>query len=57
MGKYVDEKVITKHNKKLPENNPDDFHEFKQKHTLLESGKVLHQWSMKKKKKVEDTNE
>ena len=57
MGKYVDEKVITKHNKKLPENNPDDFHEFKQKHTLLESGKVLHQWSMKRKKKVEDTND
>ena len=50
MGKYVDEKIIKKHNKQLPENNREEFTDFKQKHTLLENGKVLHQWSMKKKK-------
>jgi len=54
VGKYVDEKVIAKHNKKLPENNTEEFTDFKQKHTLLESGKVLHEWSMTKKKKTED---
>ena len=54
MGKFVEDKVIAKHNKQLPESNPEDFTDFKQKHTLLENGKVLHQWSMKKKKKVEE---
>jgi len=51
MGKFVGQEVIDKHNKMLPENSPDDFTDFKSKHTLLENGKVLHQWTMKKKKK------
>ena len=35
---------IKKHNKMLPENNPD--YEFSQKHTLLESGKVRHEYKL-----------
>ena len=47
---------IKKHNKMLPENNPD--YDFKQKHTLLENGKVRHQYYLtpkdKKKKNGKD---
>ena len=35
---------IKKHNKMLPENNPD--YDFSQKHTLLESGKVRHEYKL-----------
>ena len=51
MGKFAGELGIDikKHNAMLPENNKD--YEFSQKHTLLESGKVQHQWTLKKKKK------
>ena len=40
---------IKKHNKMLPENNPD--YDFSQKHTLLESGKVRHEYKLTPKKK------
>jgi hypothetical protein len=51
MGKFAEEigVDIKEHNKMLPENN--EYEGFEQKHTLLESGKVRHQWSIKKKKK------
>ena len=51
MGKFAEEigVDIKEHNKMLPENN--EYEGFEQKHTLLESGKVQHQWSIKKKKK------
>jgi len=51
MGKFAEEigVDIKEHNKMLPENN--EYYGFEQKHTLLESGKVQHQWSIKKKKK------
>jgi len=51
MGKFAEEigVDIKEHNKMLPEN--DEYYGFEQKHTLLESGKVQHQWSIKKKKK------
>ena len=35
---------IKNHNKMLPENNPD--YDFSQKHTLLESGKVRHEYKL-----------
>ena len=49
MGKFAEEigVDIKEHNKMLPENN--EYEGFEQKHTLLESGKVRHQWSIKKK--------
>tara|TARA_R110000765_G_scaffold370747_2_gene460942 strand:+ start:739 stop:1335 length:597 start_codon:yes stop_codon:yes gene_type:complete len=58
MGKFAEDEGIDvkRHYKMLPEDK-DQFYDFKQSHKLLESGKVLHQWSMKKKKKVEDTND
>ena len=40
---------IKKHNKMLPENNKD--YDFSQKHTLLESGKVRHEYKLTPKKK------
>ena len=48
MGKFAEELGIDikKHNKKLPE-----YHQFEQKHTLLESGRVQHIYKMKKIKK------
>ena len=51
MGKFAEELGIDikKHNKMLPEN--DEYNEFTQKHQLLESGKVKHTWTLKKKKK------
>jgi len=50
LGKFAEESGvdIKKHNGKLPEN---DKYEFHQKHTLLESGKVKHQYKLKAKKK------
>jgi len=53
MGKFAQELGIdiTKHNKQLPEY--DQYEGFEQKHTLLESGKVRHTYSMKKKKSKE----
>jgi len=47
---------IKKHNAMLPEN--DEYNQFTQKHQLLESGKVRHTWTLKKKKKEKknDTN-
>ena len=47
MGRYAEESGvdIKKHRGRLPEG-----YEFKQKHTLLESGKVKHSYSLKKKK-------
>ncbi len=52
IGKFAQDEGIDvkRHYKMLPENK-DDLYDFKQKHTLLENGKVSHQWSMKKKKK------
>ena len=46
MGRYAEESGvdIKKHRGRLPEG-----YEFKQKHTLLESGKVKHSYSLKKK--------
>ena len=55
MAKFADDNLIKKHNKMLPEYK-DDLYDFKQKHTLLESGEVQHTWSMKKKKKKKETN-
>ena len=54
MGKFAEDLGIdiTKHNKKLPE-----YHQFEQKHTLLESGRVQHIYSMKKVKKDGDKND
>ena len=58
LGKFAEEQGIDikKHNKMLPENNPD--YDFKQKHTLLENGKVRHQYYLtpkdKKKKNGKD---
>jgi len=54
MGKFAGELGIDikKHNQMLPENDKD--YEFSQKHTLLESGKVRHQWTLKKKKEAKD---
>ena len=51
MGKFAEELGIdiSKHNKMLPEN--DEYNQFTQKHQLLESGKVQHTWTLKKKKK------
>ena len=40
---------IKKHNEMLPENNKD--YQFSQKHTLLESGKVRHEYRVIPKKK------
>jgi hypothetical protein len=54
MGRFVEKEVIDRHNKMLPENDQEEFTDFKQKHTLLENGKVLHEWSMKKKKKKDE---
>ena len=53
MGKFAEELGIDikKHNKMLPEN--DEYNQFTQKHQLLESGKVKHTWTLKKKKKEE----
>ena len=47
MGRYAEETGvdIKKHRSQLPEG-----YEFNQKHTLLESGKVKHSYSLKKKK-------
>ncbi len=45
---------IKKHNKMLPENN-DDF-QLDQKHTLLENGKVRHEYKMTPKKKKKEIN-
>ena len=49
LGKFAEETGIDikDHTKMLPEN---DAYEFHQKHTLLESGKVKHSWTAKKKK-------
>jgi len=57
MGKFAQELGIdiTKHNKKLPEY--DQYEGFEQKHTLLESGKVRHTYSMKKKKSKEGNSD
>jgi len=57
MGKFAGELGIDikKHNQMLPENDKD--YEFSQKHTLLESGKVQHQYTLKKKKGAEDIND
>ena len=58
MGKFAEELGIDikKHNAMLPEN--DEYNQFTQKHQLLESGKVRHTWTLKKKKKEKknDTN-
>ena len=53
MGKYAEELGVNikEHNKKLPEH---DKYEFSQKHTLLESGKVRHQYKLKPKKNGKD---
>jgi len=50
MGKFAEEQGIDikKHSKKLPENNKYDF---KQEHTVLESGKVRHKYTLTPKKK------
>jgi hypothetical protein len=45
---------IKKHNKMLPENS-DDF-QFDQKHTLLENGKVRHEYKLTPKKKPKKVN-
>ena len=45
---------IKKHNKMLPENS-DDF-QFDQKHTLLENGKVRHEYKLTPKKKKKEVN-
>jgi len=45
---------IKKHNKMLPENS-DDF-QFEQKHTLLENGKVRHEYKVSPKKKKKEIN-
>ena len=47
MGKYAEDLGIdiSKHHKQLPE------YEFHQKHTLLESGKVKHQYKVRRKRK------
>jgi len=57
MGKFCEEQGIDikRHNKMLPEDK-DQFYDFKQDHKLLESGKVQHTWSMKKKKKKKEIN-
>mgnify|MGYP000105885945 FL=1 len=57
MGKFCEEQGIDikRHNKMLPEDK-DQFYDFKQEHKLLESGKVQHTWSMKKKKKKKEIN-
>tara|TARA_R110000824_G_scaffold400713_1_gene609132 strand:+ start:834 stop:1439 length:606 start_codon:yes stop_codon:yes gene_type:complete len=57
MGKFCEEQGIDikRHNKMLPEDK-DQFYDFKQEHKLLESGKVQHTWSMKKKKKKKEVN-
>ena len=57
MGKFCEEQGIDikRHNKMLPEDK-DQFYNFKQEHKLLESGKVQHTWSMKKKKKKKEVN-
>jgi hypothetical protein len=54
MGKYAEELGIDikKHNEKLPE-----YHQFEQKHTLLESGRVQHIYKMKKIKQDGDKND
>jgi len=39
----------------LPESK-DNFYDFKQKHTLLESGKVKSTWSVKRKKSKKEIN-
>ena len=45
---------IKRHNKMLPENS-DDF-QFDQKHTLLENGKVRHEYKLTPKKKKKEVN-
>ena len=45
---------IKKHNKRLPENQqfkPEDYEGVKYKSNIMESGKVQHTWTIKKKKK------
>ena len=51
MGKFAEELGIDikKHNAMLPESG--EYNEFTQNHQLLESGKVNHTWTIKKKKK------
>ena len=46
LGKFAEEQGIDikKHSRELPENWKD--YKFSQKHTLLESGKVRHEWSL-----------
>ena len=57
LGKFCEEDGIDikRHNKMLPEYK-DNFYDFKQKHTLLESGKVKSNWSVKKKKNKKEFN-
>jgi hypothetical protein len=57
IGKFAQDEGIDvkRHYKMLPENK-DDLYDFKQKHTLLENGKVRHTWNVKKKKKKKETN-
>ena len=57
LGKFCEEDGIDikRHNKMLPESK-DNFYDFKQKHTLLESGKVKSTWSVKRKKNKKEIN-
>ena len=57
LGKFCEEDGIDikRHNKMLPESK-DNFYDFKQKHTLLESGKVKSTWSVKRKKSKKEIN-